>query len=318
MVRHPIVFFIFNRPDLTRLVFEAIRRAAPATLYVIADGPRHEADVLLSAEARAVVQSVDWPCSVHTLFREQNLGCGRSVASGIDYVFEREEAAIFLEDDTSPSDTFFSFCDELLDRYRSDLNIAHIGGVSFWASVISSRESYYFSKYSHVWGGWATWKRAWSHYDFYLDDFASPGMDRILRSISHNKNEYQYWQRIFKLVQNGSIDTWDYQWMYACWKQQGLSIIPTVSLIKNLGFRPDATHSLTAHPVEQTVVNLEIDEIVHPVKITRNKSLDRRTFKAFYRNSKWSFSSLIQKSVWQLYLVYRFFKKILLSNFHKF
>ena len=317
MVRHPVVFFLFNRPDLTRLVFEVIRRAAPSTLYLIADGPRHETDGPLCTEARAVVQSVDWHCTVHTLFREQNLGCGRSVASGIDYVFEREEAAILLEDDTFPSDSFFSFCDELLDRYRSNPAIVHIGGVSFWASRISTQESYYFSNYSHVWGGWATWKRAWSHYDFQLSDFPNTEMDRTLHSISHNKNEYQYWRRIFQLVQNGSIDTWDYQWMYACWKQQGLSIIPTVSLIKNLGFRSDATHSLTAHPVEQTVTNQEIYELVHPQSIKRNKKLDRRTFKAFYRNSNWTISTLTKKLVWQIYVVYRFIKNIVLSFTYK-
>lgn len=309
MVRHPVVFFLFNRPDLTRLVFEVIRRAAPSTLYLIADGPRHEADAPLCAEARAVVQSVDWPCTVHTLFREQNLGCGRSVSSGIGNVFEREEAAIFLEDDTLPSDSFFSFCDELLDRYRSNPAIVHIGGVSFWASRISTQESYYFSNYSHVWGGWATWKRAWSHYDFQLSDFPNPEMDRILRSISHNNNEYQYWRRTFELVQNGSIDTWDYQWTYACWKQQGLSIIPTVSLIKNLGFRADATHSRTASSIEAGVANQEISRIVHPRKMVRNQQLDRRTYRAFFSPSRRSLKSVGRQIRWKAYLVYRSIKQ---------
>jgi hypothetical protein len=308
LVRHPVVFFLFNRPDLTRLVFEVIRRAAPSTLYLIADGPRHEADAPLCAEARAVVQSVDWTCTVHTLFREQNLGCGLSVASGIDYVFEREEAAIFLEDDTFPSDSFFTFCDELLDRYRSNPAIVHIGGVSFWASRISTKESYYFSNYNQCWGGWATWKRAWSHYDFQLSDFPNPEMDRTLRSISHNKSEYLYWRRAFELVQNGSIDTWDYQWTYACWKQQGLSIIPTVSLIKNLGFRSDASHSLTAHPLEMRVKNQEIRENIHPTKIERNKKLDRQTYNAFFKRSSWTIRESSRKILFQLYIIYKYTK----------
>lgn len=310
MVRHPVVFFIFNRPDLTRLVFDVIRRAAPSTLYVIADGPRHEADALLCAEARAVVENVDWPCTVHKLFREQNLGCGRSVSSGIDYVFEREEAAIFLEDDTLPSNSFFTFCDELLDRYCTDSAIAHIGGVSFWASFISSKESYYFSRYCHVWGGWATWRRAWSYYDFELSDYPNPEMERIIRDNSHNQKESAYWHHKFHQVQNGSIDTWDYQWSYACWKQRGLSIIPSVSLIKNLGFRADATHSFTASSIEADVINREISRIVHPAKVVRNHHLDRRTYRAFFSPSHRSLKSFGRHILWKTYLAYRRVKQI--------
>jgi hypothetical protein len=215
-------------------------------------------------------------------------------------------------DDTLPSDSFFSFCDELLDRYNSNPSIVHIGGVNFLASSNSSRESYCFSIYNLGWGGWATWRRAWSSYNFALVDHPDPEMERIVQSICHSKNEVAYWHRMFRNVQNGVIDAWDYQWTYACWKQRGLSIIPRVSLIKNLGFRNDATHSLTAHPLEKKVVNQEMTVIHHPSEIQRNKRLDRRIYRAFYRNSTWSFSSLMQTIVWQLYIVYRFLKKAFL------
>jgi len=309
VVRHPVVFFIFNRPDLTQLVFDVIRRAAPTTLYVIADGPRHEADAPLCAEARTVVEQVDWPCTVQTLFREQNLGCGRSVSSGIDYVFEREEAAIFLEDDTLPSDTFFSFCDELLDRYRNNPKIVHIGAVCYWASSISTRESYYFSRYPHIWG-WATWKRAWVHYDFNLTGYESEKTKVLLRANCHSRNEQKYWNRFFLLVKSQTLHAWSYQWIYACWKQNGLAITPTVCLVKNLGFRADATHTLTAHPLEMGLKNEEIGEIVHPKIIERNKKLDRQTYKIFYKNSSWNIRRFSQWILWKLYVLYRFIREI--------
>jgi len=313
VVRHPVVFFIFNRPDLTQLVFDVIRRAAPTTLYVIADGPRHEADAPLCAEARAVVENVDWPCTVHKLFREQNLGCGRSVSSGIDYVFEREEAAIFLEDDTLPSDSFFTYCDELLDRYRNNPRIVHIGAVCYWASSISTRESYYFSRYPHV-GAWATWRRAWSYFDFNLTDYESEKTKVILRTNCHNLNERIYWNRHFLLVKSQTLRAWGYQWVYACWKQNGLAITPTVSLVKNLGFRSDATHTVTAHPLQLSLNNNEINEIVHPKKITRNRKLDRKTYRVFFQGADWSLHSLKRKVIWELYLIYKKVKTLMQSS----
>src|SRR6185369_14461868 len=162
----PVAFIIFNRPDTTEKVFAEIARARPPKLLVIADGPRAgragEAD--RCAATRAIIDRVDWDCKVLTNYSDVNLGCKNRVASGIDWVFEQVPEAIILEDDCLPDPTFFRFCEELLIRYREDERISQICGANFQFGRKRSNDSYYFSRYNHIWG-WASWRRAWQHYD---------------------------------------------------------------------------------------------------------------------------------------------------------
>ena len=163
-----VLLVIFNRPETTQVVFEAIRKAKPPRLYVAADGPRTEvpSDAKKCKEAREIINQVDWDCEVKTLFREKGLGCGLGPSSAFTWFFEHEEDGIILEDDCLPSQSFFWFCEELLERYRHDNRVMHIGGNNFLNGWQKDRDySYYFSNSGHIWG-WATWRRAWKLFDF--------------------------------------------------------------------------------------------------------------------------------------------------------
>jgi hypothetical protein len=159
-VNTPIAFFIFNRPDTTARVFEAIRQAQPSKLLVVADGPRstRPGEAEKCAATRAIIDQVDWECEVLTNYSDVNLGCRHRVSSGLDWVFEQVEEAIILEDDCLPHPTFFRFCEELLEWYRHDHRIVAISGDNFQNGHQSGEFSYYFSRYVHIWG-WATWRR---------------------------------------------------------------------------------------------------------------------------------------------------------------
>ncbi len=160
----PVALVVFNRPDVTRLVVEAVRQAKPPILLVVADGPRRPDEVARCDEVRAIVlDAVDWECDVRTNFADANLGCRRRVSSGLDWVFDEVPEAIVLEDDCLPVPSFFTYCDALLDRYRDDERVMHIGGMQLSPTGRCSA-SYRFSRFTHVWG-WATWRRAWQHYD---------------------------------------------------------------------------------------------------------------------------------------------------------
>ena len=170
----PVAFIIFNRPDTTARVFAEIAKARPPKLLVVGDGPRAnrdgEADRV--AEARAIIKNVDWPCEVLTNFSTPNLGCKKRVSSGIDWIFEQVEEAIILEDDCLPDPSFFQFCEEMLARYRHDDRIAMISGDNFLFGQVPVPESYYFSRYCHIWG-WASWRRAWKDYDVNIPALAA-------------------------------------------------------------------------------------------------------------------------------------------------
>jgi hypothetical protein len=184
MFKTPILFLVFNRPETTKFVFESIRSVKPAKLYICADGPRPnvENDKIHCSAVRKIVSNIDWECEVKTLFRIENKGCGKGVSEAITWFFSNEEEGIILEDDCLPNDSFFYYCSDLLDKYRFDTRIMHIGANNFLDDTISVENDIYFSSISHIWG-WATWKRAWDSYDFKLQNYTIGDFKLILKKF---------------------------------------------------------------------------------------------------------------------------------------
>ncbi len=287
----PVVFIIFNRPDLTEIVFRAISETKPRFLLVVADGPRSSEEAVLCKEARKIVEKVDWKCDLFKDFSDHNLGTGRRVASGLDWAFSLVDQAIILEDDCLPTSSFFSFCNELLARYADDNRIMHISGDNFQFGRNKTSYSYCFSKYPHCWG-WATWKRAWNLFDFEIKSWPELKNANIIRFIFEDQNERIYWTGILDRVYEGAIDAWDYQWNYACWTHSGLSILPSSNLVSNLGFRPDATHTFGDSPFAEMPVD-DIWEIKHPPLIVRNIDADAFTFDSFFGGKRFKYNQTL-------------------------
>ena len=236
----PVVLLIFNRPDTTERVFAEIAKAKPSQLLVVADGPRpdHPGEGEKCAASRRVIERVDWDCKVLKNYSETNMGCRRRVSSGLDWVFEQVDEAIILEDDCVPDQSFFYFCQEMLERYRPFSQVMQISGYNLLGNQYSSPYSYYFSSVGFVWG-WATWRRAWQLYD--VDMHLWPLIQRDGLSRFYPFTEYRC--KSFERTYDGSIDTWDYQWGFCIAAHAGLCIIPANNLVRNIGFRSDATHT---------------------------------------------------------------------------
>jgi len=272
----PILLLIFNRPDLILNVFGEIRKRRPAKLYIAADGPREsvQGDKEKCGQAREIIGQVDWDCEVKTLLRERNLGCKAAVSSGIDWFFKNEDKGIILEDDVLPISTFFRFCEELLEYYKDDKRIMMISGDNFQFGRKRSEYSYYFSRYTHIWG-WATWKRAWSYYDVDMKLWPEIRDKGLLADILSNKREVSYWRKIFDKVYAGRINAWSYQWLFASWLQNGINIMPEINLASNIGFGKMGTHT----KVKCKRANLKRREInfplAHPPYIIRNTIADK-------------------------------------------
>ena len=247
-MKAPVALILFNRPELTEKVFARIADSRPEKLFLIADGPRegNEKDTELCKRARQVVEKVDWECEVYKNFSEENLGCGVRPATGIDWVFETVDRAIILEDDCLPDPTFFRFCDELLELYKDDDRVMQINGDNFQIGHIRTEHSYYFSEYPLTWG-WATWRRAWKHYDYQIKQWQELRNTDFPLQITRNPDAASYWRINFETASNaksaGDISFWDYQWTFAFWLQRGLSISPRENLVMNVGFGEDATHT---------------------------------------------------------------------------
>lgn len=273
----PVVFLIFRRPDLTALVFETIRQAQPAKLLIVADGPRNEKEATLCQQARAVTENIDWDCEVLRNYSEVNLGCRERVSSGITWAFEQVEEAIILEDDCFPHPSFFRYCETLLEYYRYDERIMVVSGNNFQGGRQQTPYSYYFSRYNHCWG-WATWRRAWQHYDDELKEWPSFKASGLISLIFENPREQQYWSQIWDtLYTQNQPDTWAYRWTFTCMNSGGLTILPNINLVSNIGFGSDATHTTQKKSLLSNIPTLDIGEINHPPFVLRNCTADAHT-----------------------------------------
>ena len=280
----PVAFIIFNRPDVTERVFAEIARARPKTLLVIADGPRPDrpGEAEKCAAARAIIDRLDWPCAVLKNYSEVNLGCGRRESSAMIWIFEQVEEAIILEDDTLPHPTFFRFCEELLEKYRDDERVMHISGDNWLFGQKQISYSYLFSHYCLSWG-WASWRRAFRHYDPEIKLWPMLRNTSWLLDVLGDPRAAEHWRNIFDLTYAGieNVDTWDFQWLFTIWAHHGLSALPNTNLISNLGFnREDAAH--TKGGTNDRRNRLTTPEMIFPLKhpsfMVRDKDADQMMF----------------------------------------
>ena len=281
----PVLLIVFNRPDKARQSFAEIRKAQPKKLYLAGDGPRHEEERARCEECRALAQQVDWDCEVHTLFRDENVGCGRGPYESINWLFEHEETGIILEDDCLPHPSFFTFCDEVLARYRHDTRVMHVAGTYYLGDWQNDPDySYRFSQHGATWG-WATWRRAWQHYDYELKQFPELRQKGYFDNFFTLEKEKRYRLNLFQQTYDdpASVDWWDYQWDFARYSQNGLSIVPNVNLISNIGFGEDATHTFNSDRKE---ANLEMKGLAlplrHPPFVMRDYESDRRKMVSYF------------------------------------
>lgn len=272
----PVALLVFNRPKETSRVFAAIREARPRQLLIIADGPRpnRPGESNLCSRVRQIVDQVDWPCTVYRNYSDVNLGCKRRVASGLDWVFAQVDEAIILEDDCLPDNSFFRFCQELLEYYRHDHRIGMISGDNFQFGRQHNNDSYYFSGYFHVWG-WATWRDRWvGSFDVAMKQWPAVKDEPWLAMMLNNDSEMSAWKNSFEKAYCGRIDTWDYQWVFANWLKGRLCILPVVNLITNIGFNLRATHTKTDTKLAKIDRFKMFFPLEHPVEVSRNPKAD--------------------------------------------
>ena len=279
-MRSPVLFLTYRRESTARLVFDEIRAARPPRLYFASNGPprgekKTSDDV---GKVRQLLEQVDWPCEVHTLFRESHLDVADSLISAITWFFEHESEGIILEDDCLPHPDFFQFCDSLLDRYRHDEKIFAISGSRLMDIETSEASSYSLTRYLHIWG-WATWRRTWLSYDRNMAFWPElKGSQRWRKGFS-NIGERFYWERKFDATFRGRIRTWDYQLLARMWSRESLAIAPMVNLVSNLGFGQEATFtSDSGHPMAN-MQSMGILPIRHPKQLEVDEDADKYTFK---------------------------------------
>ena len=288
MTEVPILYVVFNRPEHTQQSFASIRVAAPKKLYIAADGPRDHKpeDAIKTAQVREIVSQVDWDCEVKTLFRKQNVGAGRGVSEAISWMFETEEMGVILEDDCVPVDSFFRFCSELLERFRNDSRVMHIAGTNHHPGYRRDPDySYYFSYYGHMWG-WATWKRAWEHYDIELTHHREIIEKGLLYDVFANPLATKYFVKKVNDALAAKVDAWDYQWDFIRMMNSGMTIVPHKNLVRNIGFGEEATHTFSANEARAKNEAQDISfPLKHPAYVIRDAKADNHHFRSLMQRT---------------------------------
>ena len=269
MFEVPILLLGFNRPDLTSKVIARLRQVRPKRLFVAVDGPRSNrpGEEALCVEVARIATTPDWPCTIETRISTTNQGCRRAVSSAINWFFENVDEGIILEDDCVPSDDFFRFCSEMLSVYRSDERVMSICGSQYVDGINLTPHSCYFSYFADLWG-WATWRRAWVKYDSDMQGWpafkALGGIEAVTRGRLASARAFH---NAFDQTFHERIDSWGYRWIFSVMAQSGLACYPTRNLITNVGFRSDATHTISIGDGDlPPMANRILQEIDFPIK----------------------------------------------------
>lgn len=283
----PILLIAFNRPDTTRIVFDYIRKAEPAKLYVALDGPRKgvKGEDILCNQVLDIVEKVDWKCDVEYKINSENKGAEITVSSAISWVFETEEYAIILEDDIIAPLSFLKFAQEMLIRYKDNEKIATVTGSNFTPIKIDGDPDYFFAKYGHSWG-WATWKRFWEKFDLNLEIPKDQLTLEYLRLITNSESEARYYQRVFNRInlEGKGNSTWDRVALYYHRVNNCLSVIPRVNLTSNIGVVGLHAKGRSEHHFRSFDENYTIK--IHPDEIKCETSYDVHHFKSYINKKK--------------------------------
>lgn len=236
MSKVPILVVAFNRADHVSKAMKAIREYQPDKLYLECDGPRLDKkgeDEKVKATRKAMMDAVDWPCEVRTLFRDENMGCAHAVNDAITWFFTNEEYGVICEDDIVLSLDFFLLCEELLPRYADNDSIMEI-----IAQNTSHRKdipnSYVFSNREHCWG-WASWARAWKKMDMAMS--AAPNLKLSILVNKLGFFEGIVTMRNLKIAYKNidKLSSWATRWNLSILANNGLVIVPGVNLAINIG-----------------------------------------------------------------------------------
>lgn len=258
MCNTPVVFFIYKRPQTTQLVFNKIKAIKPAVFFVFADGAKNKEEVDLVNQTRKIIEQIDWNCELYIDFSPINLGCSDRIVSGLNFVFTKVDKAIILEDDCLPDESFFYYCEELLQYYSENEQVMHVSGFNVLGEVETTAD-YFFSKYILPPWGWATWKRAWKLQNNKFDTWQQ------IKTWAYKNISQEYfvdWTDLFEGART-LRKTWDVSWNVDVWKNNALSIIPKKSLIQNIGFGDNASFTKS---METKLSKIEAHQAMFPLK----------------------------------------------------
>ncbi|BBV30245.1 hypothetical protein I6M86_08120 [Citrobacter cronae] len=323
----PVALFIFKREETVIRILKILKTIKPKKIYLISDNGRDEIEKKLVSEVRNNIErAISWDCDVIKRYQAENVGVYENIAGGAKWVFEREEKAIFLEDDNLPEKTFFPFCEELLNKYNDDPRILWVCGSNYLEECSPENNADYIFSKNMLPCGWASWRDKFnSFYDGELSLYSNEAK-RMLKGRYINKKLYRQdmynieYELDFKKL-HGRFYSWDYQMSFSLRVHDVYSIIPKYNQIKNIGVDNNSTHGGTSlsnvmverfcerktkelnfpltHPkhvaIDENIESALTDIIIDPTFYTFKSRLSRLIRNVFRLNKTISIKSAITK-----------------------
>ena len=285
-----VLILFFNRPEQLSQVFEQVRQARPARLFLYQDGPRGERDMPGIEACRKVVEEIDWECEVHRKYQERNYGCDPSEYLSQKWAFSLTDKCIVLEDDDVPSQSFFPFCKELLDRYEDDPRVAMICGFNEDEVTPHCSDSYFFTSIFAIWG-WASWRRV---IDQWEGDYAFLDDKENMKRLEELSRQRRYRKDFIPMCRNHRVTGKEYYesifWASMLLHSQ-LAIMPQKNMVNNLGLTADSTHfggSIDTTPrAYRRIFTMQRHEMDFPLRHPRYLIEDVSYKERLYKTNAW-------------------------------
>ena len=274
MNKIPILILAFNRADHVVRMMESIKSYRPNKLYLECDGPREhkegEKNAVLETR-QAMLNAIDWPCEVKTLFRKKNFGCANAVYDAISWFFKNEEYGIIVEDDIVLSQDFFKLCEELLPRYANEDRIMEISArnQSYRTDI---NNTYVYAQCYHCWG-WASWRRAWKHMDMTMTAANNISIAFLIKRLGFFRGcmMFYYFKSAHKHIT--TFNSWATRWYLSILYKDGLVIVPGVNLALNIGMDGGAHYEKNN---EDPYADLKLGNLEWPIIFNDNLILDKK------------------------------------------
>jgi hypothetical protein len=319
----PVLFMVFNRPEKTRQVFEVIKNVKPTKLYISADAPRVNVkdDVERCIKVKEIVQNIDWDCEVKYLFHKDNLGCSLAGITAWNWLFTFEDEMIFIEDDGLVSDSFFLYCQDLLEKYRENKQVAYIGGVNYGLKF--GQFSYFFSRPPAATYSMATWKRVHDLYEPKIESFHENKCLAKFKETFINDITYRCFIDSCNFFLKNGGNTYDLQMNYLVHKYDMYSVYPNLNLSSNIGLDFGGANN-NISPNSDFALKLgnrprfEINNIIHPECIEIDRDFEKKhiRLRLFYGKS-WFILILEFWTIKIFKPIYRVFLKPMIKIWNK-
>lgn len=240
----PVLLLAYNRPEKLSQLIQRIRVLRPSVLLVSVDGPKiskpGDKDLVLATQK--IIQSIDWDVKIETRFRAENIGLRLAVQDSVNWAISQYGKVIVIEDDAVPGPQLLDFLNFNLQKFADDQKVMHVSGYNLVPpqNLLSERGSR-FSRYPESFA-WATWERAWKHYDENLTWGLESSVKEIAK-ITGSTTSALRWKLNFHDAAAGRIGSWAYRWISSMWSQNGTTVAPNRNLLSYSGF-DEGTHTV--------------------------------------------------------------------------